>query len=87
MWSLSGIQLKPQRMSRTTRSLLRKAGTVFLDPLAQTLPDPDHSEGEERWIEIGYSTSNRLLVVSFTERQDTIRLISCRTAERQERRK
>jgi uncharacterized protein len=23
--------------------------TVFLDPLAQTLPDPDHSEGEERW--------------------------------------
>jgi uncharacterized protein len=61
--------------------------TVFLDPLAQTLPDPDHSEGEERWIEISYSTSNRLLVVNFTERQGTIRLISCRTAERRERRK
>jgi len=59
---------------------------VFVDPLASTIPDPDHSQGEERYLTIELSTRHRLLVVSYTERQGRIRLISCRLATRSERR-
>jgi uncharacterized protein len=59
--------------------------TVFNDPLAMTLPDPEHSEGEERYLRLGYSTRQRLLVVSYTERQGKTRIISARKAMRKER--
>jgi len=45
-----------------------EASTVFHDPFAVTMPDPEHSEGEERYLKLGYSTRQRLLVVSYTER-------------------
>ncbi|GAK60156.1 hypothetical protein U27_00047 [Candidatus Vecturithrix granuli] len=61
--------------------------TIFNDPLIATMHDPDHSEGEDRFISLGYSSQNRLLVVSYTQRQDNIRLISCRKATRKERKK
>ncbi len=41
-----------------------EATTVFGDPLEVTIPDPDHSEGESRFISLGRSERNRLLVVS-----------------------
>jgi len=60
---------------------LRKAVSVFYDPLAATFPDPDHSTGESRRITFGYSSHERLLVVSHTEREDAIRVISARSSD------
>jgi uncharacterized DUF497 family protein len=58
-----------------------EASTVFGDPLELTIADPAHSEGEYRFISIGRSTQGRLLVVSYTEReQNFIRVISARPA-------
>jgi uncharacterized protein len=64
-----------------------EASTVFGDPLALLMPDPDHSVGEMRYILLGMSISQRLLVVAFAERPPRTRLISARRATRQERRK
>jgi uncharacterized DUF497 family protein len=62
-----------------------EAQTVFTDPLSITLPDPDHSEDEERFIDIGMSDNRRVLVVVYTERGQRIRLISAYKATRAER--
>lgn len=62
-----------------------EASSVFYDPLAITGADPDHSEGEERMVTFGLSSSGRLLVVSHTERSDAIRIISARIATKYER--
>jgi uncharacterized DUF497 family protein len=43
-----------------------EASTVFADRLSLTIPDPDHSEDEDRWIIIGQSNRGRLLVVVHT---------------------
>jgi uncharacterized DUF497 family protein len=64
-----------------------EAETVFGDPLAKIFYDDEHSFDEKREIIIGQSVQNRLLVVSFTEREnDTIRIISARVATPKERR-
>ena len=63
-----------------------EAATVFGDPLELTISDPDHSVGEFRFLSIGHSVRNRILVVSYTEREDRIRIISARTASPRERR-
>jgi hypothetical protein len=62
-----------------------EAATVFLDPLAMTYPDPDHSDEEDREITIGYSTKQRLLFVSHVQRRNRTRIISAREATRRER--
>ena len=62
-----------------------EAATVFRDTLSVTGSDPDHSVDEERFVIFGVSANDRLLVVSHTERGDTIRIISARTAESSER--
>jgi len=62
-----------------------EAQTIFTDPLAITLPDPDHSEDEERFIDIGMSDNQRVLVVGYTERGQRIRLIHARKASARER--
>jgi len=62
-----------------------EASTVFADGLSVTIPDPDHSEDEERWIIIGQSHRGRLLVVVHTEDDNTVRIISAREAEKRER--
>ena len=64
-----------------------EASTVFADPLALLMPDPDHSEGEERYVLLGMSSRPRLLVVAFSERPPRTRLISARRASRLERRR
>ena len=61
--------------------------TVFSDPFSITIPDPDHSTGEERYIDIGTFDKGRLLIVSYTERGTNIRIISCRKATPTERRR
>jgi uncharacterized DUF497 family protein len=63
----------------------REAVTVFADPLARIHDDPTHSTGERREIIIGHSLKPRLLLVSFTERGQVVRLISARRATRHER--
>jgi uncharacterized protein len=62
-----------------------EAGTVFGDDLAITVPDPDHSDDEERFITIGWSNRRRLLIVSHTDRDDKIRIIRARELTRSER--
>jgi uncharacterized DUF497 family protein len=64
-----------------------EAVTVFYDPLSATLDDPDHSVGERRFITIGYSVRDRLLVVSYTQRGAFLRLISARRATAKERKR
>ncbi|NUM54371.1 MAG: BrnT family toxin [Candidatus Hydrogenedentes bacterium] len=63
-----------------------EAKSVFNDKFALTIPDFGHSSGEERWLDIGISDRERLLVVWYTERQDHIRIIGCRMATNAERR-
>lgn len=62
-----------------------EAASVFLDPLALTFSDPDHSDVEDREITIGMSSKQRVLFVSHCERGDRIRIISARRATRKER--
>lgn len=63
-----------------------EASSVFSDPLAAIFTDEAHSDEEPREILIGHSTPGRLLVVSFTERAEAIRIISARPATKLERR-
>jgi uncharacterized protein len=62
-----------------------EAKTVFDDPLYVDFYDPDHSEDEERYLIVGESNQGRLLIVSYTERKDAIRVISAREVTRSER--
>ncbi len=62
-----------------------EAATVFADTLAFVFPDQDHSEDETRFLIIGMSETGRILVVSHTDREDRIRIISAREAIRKER--
>lgn len=63
-----------------------EASTVFYDELAATGADPDHSDGEDRFVTFGVSSQARLLVVAHTDRNDGVRIISARTATSPERR-
>ncbi len=63
-----------------------EATTVFGDPMAMNMPDPDHSLTEERFVLLGLSHRLRLLVVAYAERGTRTRLISAREATRKERR-
>ena len=62
-----------------------EAKTVFDDPLYVDFHDPDHSDGEPRYIIIGQSRQRRLLMVSYTERNDTMRIIGSREVTPAER--
>lgn len=62
-----------------------EAKTVFDNPLAVIFEDEAHSTDEFREIIIGHSQRNRLLLIAFTQRLDSIRIISARLATRQER--
>ena len=62
-----------------------EAKTVFADPFAITIDDPKHSVDEPRFVDTGASAEGRILVVSYTEREQKIRLISYRKATKTER--
>ena len=61
------------------------AATVFDDPLYVDFYDPDHSSNEQRYLVIGMSREGHLVIVSYTERNDVIRLISAREVTSAER--
>ena len=63
-----------------------EAATVFSDPFSLTRDDPLHSIDEDRFVILGYSDRQRLLVVVYTDRGDNVRIISARTATASERR-
>jgi uncharacterized DUF497 family protein len=71
----------PEKASKNRRKhgvTFEEAATVFADFLSATIPDPDHSDREDRFIIIGVSKKQRPLIVSFTERGNQIRIISAR---------
>lgn len=79
---------------RKASSNLRKHGvsfdeamTVFADWESVTIPDPDHSEAEERFTIVGVSSRGRILVVCHGERDENVRIISARRADARERKK
>jgi len=64
-----------------------EASTAFADPLSVTILDPEHSAGEQRFILLGRSARQRIVVVVHAEHgESVIRLISARPAGRRERR-
>ena len=63
-----------------------EATTVFDDPLAETVPDPRHSEDEFRFVTVGYTSLGGLIVVAHTEREERTRIITARKANASERR-
>ncbi len=63
-----------------------EATTVFRDVLSVTIHDPLHSDDEERFVLLGFSCRNRLLVVVHTETGGRIRIITARPATAKERR-
>jgi uncharacterized DUF497 family protein len=62
-----------------------EAASVFRDPFALTIPDPDHSLSELRFVTIGMTTKQRLVTIVHTDRSEATRLISAREATRRER--
>ena len=62
-----------------------EAATAFGDPLSLTIPDPAHSQEEARFILVGLTFEDRLVVVAHGETGDDIRIISARLATRAER--
>ncbi len=76
---------KSQGNSKKHGITFEEAKTVFNDTFAMTIDDPDHSEVEDRYIDIGISLKGRILVVWYTERNENIRIIGCRKATQPER--
>jgi uncharacterized DUF497 family protein len=63
-----------------------EASTAFGDPLSFTRHDPDHSWKEDRYVLLGATLAGHLIVVSYTDRGENIRIINARMASRRERR-
>lgn len=82
---------KAKKNLRKHKVSFEEAKTVFNDPLLLTFPDEYHSGGEERYLSIGLSSRDKILLVVHTEREENektviIRIISCRRATALERR-
>jgi uncharacterized DUF497 family protein len=78
-------QEKAQQNLKKHGVSFEEAATIFGDPFSLTIDDPVHSPEEQRFITLGYSEVQRLLVVVHTDRGENIRIISARTAIRRER--
>ena len=78
---------KARENHRKHRVGFQEGVTVFGDPFSITIDDPDHSADEQRYLDIGISEKGRILVVSYTQRGGSIRIISCRRATPSERRR
>lgn len=76
---------KARRNRRVHGVSFPEAAEVFGDELSSTVADPDHSQGENRYLTFGQTNSGRHLVVAYTERGSRIRLISARQMTRRER--
>ena len=63
-----------------------EASSVFNDPFYIDFYDPEHSEEENRFLITGEADEERHLIVAYTERKNSIRIISARRMTRKERR-
>ena len=63
-----------------------EARTVFFDPSALVIDDPDHSQTEERFLILGHSRALRMLIVAHCFRRvyGVIWIISARKATKKE---
>jgi uncharacterized DUF497 family protein len=75
---------KERKNIRKHEVSFEEASSIFEDPLFITVIDEEHSTNEERYITIGLSSRNRLLLIAHTERNDRIRIISARKATKNE---
>jgi uncharacterized protein len=83
------FEWNPNKVTRNLRKhgvTFEEAATVFRDDLGITVPDPDHSMEEDRFITVGLSSQDRLLMIAHAERGDCIRIISARELTPRERR-
>jgi hypothetical protein len=78
-------EVKARENARKHKVTFEEAVSVFTDPFLLTFPDEKHSETEDRFVSIGRSERERVLLVVHTDRGDAIRLISCRKATSAER--
>ena len=76
---------KARRNIETHGVSFDEASTTFKDTLSLTIHDPLHSDEEDRFILIGNSIKNRLLVVVHAESGNKIRIIGARKATKKER--
>jgi hypothetical protein len=77
---------KAARNLRKHGASFEEAARVFRDTLSVTIPDPLHSHEEDRFVTMGQSLRGRFLVVVHTDREERLRIISARVANRTERR-
>ena len=77
-------EIKARKNEQDHQVSFHEGSTIFHDPHIATMHDPDHSENEDRYLSLGYSSQGRVLLVSYTDRGNNIRLISCRKATRRE---
>ena len=81
LWS----EKKNRQNIRKHKVDFNEAKTIFDDPLQISINDPDHSFDERRYITIGISVQNRLLITAHTFGDDKIRIITARKPTRRER--
>lgn len=82
-----GFEWDPKKAERNVRKhgvTFAEASSVFDDPMFITLLDDEHSVDEERFITIGLSNKNRLVMIAHAERESQIRIISARKATKNE---
>jgi uncharacterized DUF497 family protein len=77
---------KDRTNQRKHRVSFDEAKTAFMDEHGRVMHDPDHSEDEDRFVLLGFSSALRLLVVChcYRSHDDVIRIISARKANRTE---
>ena len=63
----------------------KEAATIFADSFSYTFDDPAHSDEEPRFLTFGLTSTGKLLLVSHTDREDNIRIISARELTKKER--
>ena len=84
------FQWDPQKADANLRKhdvSFDEGSTIFGDPLAATIPDPEHAADEQRYVTIGHSASGRVIVVVHADRGEDIRIISARPATAGEKKK
>jgi uncharacterized protein len=79
-------QEKAERNLQKHGVAFEEAVSIFDDLLCFVIDDPNHSIRERRFVALGYSIAQRLLIVVYTERKDKIRIISARPSTKPERR-
>jgi uncharacterized protein len=83
------VEWDPEKAAANLRNpgvSIEEAATVLSDPLSVTLPDPDHSQQEQRYLLLGCSSCRRPLIVSHSEEDERVRIISARAMTPKERR-